>query len=76
VGRDANNRGGQKPVSTSSRVVDLEQQVVWIFASMRVLCETLLVEPEPLRRAKILALLATMSDTGRGARVQSDGQQT
>jgi len=71
MGKDGNYRLGAKPLSFNSRIADLEHEALAAACSVRALCEALLVEPEPMRRAKILAILAAMSDLGRGARAQS-----
>ena len=67
---DANKSRGGKAPSLGSRLSDVEAEFVLQSRFLRGLCEALLVPQPELERAKILALLATMSDTGRGARLQ------
>ncbi len=80
MAKDANQSRGGKPPSLDSRLSDVERELVWAQQAVRVLCEALLVPMEEARRAKILALLASMSDSGRGARKQAPnadhGQQS
>ncbi len=74
MAKDANQSRGGKAPSLDSRLLEAEVSVVFLQAFCRNLCEALLVELDDSRRSKILALLATMSDTGRGARAQSHGE--
>ena len=71
MGKDTNRRsGGEKPPSFFSRVEEAEQAIVWSQQAIRILCDALLTEQDEARRAKLLALLGSMEETGRGARRQ------
>ncbi len=73
MGVDSNRREGAKPPSLTSRLDDVEREFVILYQLLRQFGDVL--ENEDLlpaqRRAKVLALLAILSDTGRGARAQS-----
>ena len=66
MANDANRREGAKSPSLKSQIQDLQLEAVASAKSVRFLCEALLVEEEPLRRAKLLAIHAAMCNSGRG----------
>ncbi len=68
MGRDSNRRSEGKVPSLRQRLEDVEQSYVWHARAIRQLLEAFMVEEEPLRRAKILAILRAMESSGDGAR--------
>ena len=73
MGVDRNRREAQKPPSFDSRIRELIEETEMQWVALRQLCGALLVEDSVFRRAKLLAVSAAMSETGRGARKQGHG---
>ncbi len=74
MGTDRNRPEAAKPPSIRSRLDDVERELEQSLIATRSLCEALLASDEPMKRAKLLALQAAMSDSGRGARHGNDGE--
>jgi len=63
-------REGAKRPTADSRICDLEREAREAAQDYRELCECLVMEESPERKATLLAMLAVFQASGRGARGQ------